>query len=134
MIERGEKQILLARHARRLLNYVDDTPIVPGDKTAAYEHTDSAKQVLEEAESDLRSWERTDEPIQTAAGQITDNLLPAASKTQEPGSQAAKPGQNLEGTDGTESVKTGDAVIANGVGTSRPQASGAIPTQEPIAV
>lgn len=134
MIERGEKQILLARHARRLLNYVDDTPIVPGDKTAAYEHTDSAKQVLEEAESDLRSWERTDEPIQTAAGQITDNLLPAASKTQEPGIQAAKPGQNLEGTDGTESVKTGDAVIANGVETSRPQASGAIPTHEPIAV
>lgn len=134
MIERGEKQILLARHARRLLNYVDDSPIVPGDTTAAYEHTDAAKRVLEDAESDLRGWERTDEPIQTSAGQVTDNLLPADSKTREPTSQAANPRHDVEGTDGSESIKTNDIFILNGTETTRPQASGAIGTQEPIAV
>merc|ERR1712093_548137 len=30
-IERAEKQIILARHGRRLLNLLDDTPVIPGD-------------------------------------------------------------------------------------------------------
>lgn len=66
MIERAEKQIILARHARRLLNYVDDSPVVPGDTRQAYEHELEARQILEDAENDLRSWEPHVSPIATA--------------------------------------------------------------------
>ena len=31
VIERSEKQAIIARHARRMLNLLDDTPVVPGD-------------------------------------------------------------------------------------------------------
>lgn len=66
MIERAEKQIILARHARRLLNYVDDTPVVPGDTRQAYEHEEGARQVLEDAENDLRAYRLILEPVVTS--------------------------------------------------------------------
>lgn len=66
-IERAEKQIILARHARRLLNYVDDSPVVPGDARPGYEHELEARQVLEDAETDLRAWEPSVEPIASSA-------------------------------------------------------------------
>lgn len=66
MIERAEKQIILARHARRLLNYIDDSPVVPGDTRRAYDHELEARQILEDAENDLRSWEPHVDPIATS--------------------------------------------------------------------
>jgi hypothetical protein len=68
VIERAEKQTILARHARRLLNYIDDSPVVPGDARQAYDHEPEARQILEDAENDLRGWEPTVEPIVSAAG------------------------------------------------------------------
>lgn len=68
LVERSEKQVILARHARRLLHFLDDTPIVPGDQTQAYKRELEARHVLEEAENDLRSWEKTVEPIPSGAG------------------------------------------------------------------
>ena len=133
VIERAEKQILLARHARRLLNYIDDTPIVPGDQRGAYEHATAAKQVLEEAENDLRSWERTDAPVATSAEQTESNFLPPANKARE----SIITDGTADGTvEGTESVRTSGAVTAEGVETKtvHPQASGAIGTQQPVAV
>lgn len=59
---------MLARHARRLLNLLDDTPMVPGDPRHAYDHAAEARQVLEDAETELRSWERSIEPISSGAG------------------------------------------------------------------
>ncbi|KAJ5102642.1 Sphingolipid long chain base-responsive protein LSP1 [Penicillium argentinense] len=70
-IERAEKQIILARHARRLLNFIDDSPVVPGDTRTAYDHELHARQVLEDAETDLRAWEPTIEPITSAANVAT---------------------------------------------------------------
>lgn len=67
VIERAEKQAILARHSRRLLNFIDDSPVVPGDARQAYEHEFEARQVLEDAENDLRGWESTVEPITSAA-------------------------------------------------------------------
>ncbi|CAI7664454.1 unnamed protein product [Penicillium glandicola] len=67
VIERAEKQTILARHARRLLNYIDDTPVVPGDARQAYDSEPLARQILEDAENDLREWEPSVEPITTAA-------------------------------------------------------------------
>lgn len=134
VIERGEKQILLARHARRLLHYIDDTPIVPGDQREGYEHADASKNVIEEAENDLRSWQRSDEPIPTSAGEITDNLLPASAN--KPQSENPDKVEGTDGTDGTETVRISETITVNGVQASKPehpQASGAIGTQ-PIAV
>jgi hypothetical protein len=77
-IERAEKQAILARHARRLLHLLDDTPVVPGDDKHPFEHATEARQILNDAESDLRAWEPTLEPIPTNAGEMGTNLMPKA--------------------------------------------------------
>lgn len=69
VVERAEKQIILANHARRLLNYIDDTPVVPGDARKAYEHEMDARAVLEDAETDMRNWRPSVEPITSYAEQ-----------------------------------------------------------------
>ncbi|KAE8372589.1 Eisosome component PIL1-domain-containing protein [Aspergillus bertholletiae] len=78
VIERGEKQILLARHARRLLGILDDSPVVPGEPRKDYDRGDEASQIIQDAERGLRSWESTTVPIPTSAGRMHDStLLPA---------------------------------------------------------
>merc|ERR1712093_394091 len=44
IIERAEKQILLANQARQLINLLDDTPIVPGEERPAYNNAEQARQ------------------------------------------------------------------------------------------
>lgn len=58
VIERAEKQALLANHGRRLLNLLDDTPVVPGIKPAVYdsEKEKRAREILKEAEDGIREW------------------------------------------------------------------------------
>lgn len=78
-IERAEKQIILARHGRRLVNLLDDTPVVPGDARPAFDQADQARQVLNDAEDDLREWQPNLEEIPSAAGALgSDALMPAA--------------------------------------------------------
>src|SRR5271167_2430601 len=60
VIERSEKQAILAKHTRRLLELLDDTPVVPGAARAAYDNENAAKEVLLDAEEDLGKWK----PIQ----------------------------------------------------------------------
>ncbi|KAF6813920.1 sphingolipid long chain base-responsive protein lsp1 [Colletotrichum sojae] len=55
-IERAAKQIILAKHGRRLLQLLDDTPVVPGDMHPTYHHAQQARQILNDAEDDLRDW------------------------------------------------------------------------------
>ncbi|AEO66149.1 uncharacterized protein THITE_2143793 [Thermothielavioides terrestris NRRL 8126] len=55
-IERAEKQAILARHGLRLLQLLDDAPVVPGDARPAYTHAPQARQILNDAEDDLREW------------------------------------------------------------------------------
>ncbi|KAL2127346.1 hypothetical protein VTI74DRAFT_10884 [Chaetomium olivicolor] len=55
-IERAEKQAILARHGLRLLQLLDDTPVVPGDVRPPYSHASQARQILNDAEDDLREW------------------------------------------------------------------------------
>ena len=76
-IERAEKQIMLARHGRRLLNLLDDTPVVPGDTRPAFEHGSQARQILNDAEEDLREWTPNLEPIPSSATAMGVNLMPA---------------------------------------------------------
>ncbi|KAJ6446041.1 sphingolipid long chain base-responsive protein PIL1 [Purpureocillium lavendulum] len=56
-IERAEKQIILAKHGRRLLALLDDTPVVPGDDRQPYAYGQQARQVLNDCEDDLRDWQ-----------------------------------------------------------------------------
>lgn len=56
-IERAEKQIILAKHGRRLLALLDDTPVVPGDDRQPYAYAQQARQVLNDCEDDLRDWQ-----------------------------------------------------------------------------
>lgn len=67
-IERGEKQAVLARHGRRLLALLNDTPIIPGDVHPAYDSTDTARQIIHDAEDELRAWRPTDEPTRSKRG------------------------------------------------------------------
>ncbi|KAF4173357.1 hypothetical protein CNMCM8694_000915 [Aspergillus lentulus] len=122
VIERGEKQILLARHARRLLNYLDDAPVVPGDTRQAYEHADEARQILEAAENDLKSWESTVEPIHTSAGETSGTtLLPTgAGRGQEAagsGSTGTAGNVNETGTDGATHEKSDEQQVSGATGT-----------------
>ena len=57
VVERSEKQAILARHGRRLLELLDDTPVVPGDTAVPYSYMPQAKQVLLDAEQELETWE-----------------------------------------------------------------------------
>ncbi|KAI0482854.1 sphingolipid long chain base-responsive protein LSP1 [Xylariaceae sp. FL0804] len=59
VVERAEKQALLARHGRRLLALLDDEPVVPGDPRRPYDPqaAQQARQVLNDAEDDLRAWD-----------------------------------------------------------------------------
>ena len=72
---------MLARHGRRLLNLLDDTPVVPGDTRPAFEHASQARQVLNDAEDDLREWTPNLEPITSSAGEMGTNLMPAQAGT-----------------------------------------------------
>lgn len=92
MIERSEKQVILARHARRLLNLLDDTPVVPGDARPAFEHANQARQILLDAEEDLRDWQPDYEPI-TSDGATEANLLPSTTVAVHAGATAGMGGR-----------------------------------------
>jgi len=76
-IERAEKQVVLARYGRRLLNLLDDTPVVPGDVRQPFPHSDEARQILADAEQELQAWQPNLEPIHSSAGGLGSNLMPA---------------------------------------------------------
>ncbi|KAF9888034.1 hypothetical protein FE257_009298 [Aspergillus nanangensis] len=105
VIERGEKQILLAQHARRLLNYLDDTPVTPGDTRTEYENADEAREVLEDAEKDLSSWQSTVLPIHTSAGEVPANtLLPAPARKAREAREAQRVSMVAPDADGVAST------------------------------
>ncbi|EEQ35779.1 hypothetical protein McanMca71_007280 [Microsporum canis] len=77
-IERAEKQVQLARHGRRLLSLIDDTPVVPGESRDKFDRTEESRQIMEDAEADLASWEPDLEPIPMAS----EGLIPKKIQTQ----------------------------------------------------
>lgn len=76
IIERAEKQIILANNARRLIAMLDDTPIVPGEDRRAFESADAAREVLNDAEGQLRGWSPSVQPIESSAGKLGANAMP----------------------------------------------------------
>ena len=77
VIERAEKQILLAKQARRLLMLLDDTPIVPGDAHASFTGAEEARDILGRAEEELREWSPSGlEAVESNAGALASNAMP----------------------------------------------------------
>jgi hypothetical protein len=80
VIERAEKQIILAKHGRRLLTLLDDSPMTPGDNKREYKHGSDARQILNDAEDDLRKWEPTlDDQLVTNTGTVGGNSTAGSS-------------------------------------------------------
>jgi len=98
-IERAEKQIILARHGRRILNLLDDSPVIPGDVRPAWEHTNQARQILNDAEDDLRDWQPELEDVPSHAN-LDSGLMPSSA------------GQAYTGTEG--SVAGGESTVNDG--------------------
>ena len=76
IVERAEKQMILATHARRLLNLLDDTPTVPGEEKRAFENADQTRDVLNDAESLLRQWGPSVKSIRSSKGSLGANAMP----------------------------------------------------------
>lgn len=106
IVERAEKQTILARHARRLVTFLDDTPVVPGDPRLAYKREMEARGVLEDAERDLRTWERTFEPIPTSANDEASAAQILQSSRNARDSLVSAPEE--QDTDGTGDTKEGE--------------------------
>jgi len=112
-IERAEKQIILARHGRRLLNLLDDTPVVPGDVRPAFEHTDQARQVLNDAEDDLRDWQPELEDVTSSADMMDPNLMPTQHQHTSAASGSGPAGG--VGIEGGETAHLGRATESEGI-------------------
>lgn len=88
--------------------------MVPGDTRQAYDHEYDARQVLEDAETDLRAWEPTVEPISSSAVDVPTHITDSG---------ANEPEQDVE------SVRTGPSGVA--VGNAVPSSSKQL--EEPVA-
>lgn len=75
VIERAEKQILLAKHARELLGLLDDTPIVPGEDRIPYTQEVAARGILNDAETALRGWTATHKPVPSSSNKLGPNAM-----------------------------------------------------------
>ncbi|POR33217.1 Inorganic pyrophosphatase [Tolypocladium paradoxum] len=100
-IERAEKQIILAKHGRRLLSLLDDTPVVPGDARQPYAGGQQARQVLNDCEDDLRDWQQDQEETYTEA--VEDKGKSKETLDEEANLKAE---EAAGGTEGTSSTKT----------------------------
>ncbi|RPA94858.1 hypothetical protein L873DRAFT_1813642 [Choiromyces venosus 120613-1] len=75
VVERAEKQAILAKHGRRMLNLLNDTPVVPGDTHEPFDAERQARQILYDAEEDLRIWTLDLEAVPTQAHPVVGGVL-----------------------------------------------------------
>jgi len=94
IVERSQKQEILAKHSRRLLALLDDTPVVPGDTRPTYDLEREARQILNDAEEDLRSWTLELEEVPTNSS-LDAGAMPSSNTTSPVGAQHV----TLNGTD-----------------------------------
>ena len=103
-IERAEKQVLLARHGRRLLNLLDDTPVVPGNQRNPYTYVNEARQILNDAEDDLRDWQPDLEEV-SVEHTLDSHGLPSTEdpryETQTPATESVAGGETVTHHDRT---------------------------------
>jgi hypothetical protein len=57
---------------------VDDTPIVPGDTHAPFAEVEAARQVLNDAETDLQNYRLDIEPVTSNSGHLGVGAMPGS--------------------------------------------------------
>jgi len=129
-IERAEKQIILARHGRRLLNLIDDTPVVPGDMRAPYEYTNQARQILNDAEDDLRDWQPELEDVPSNAT-LENNLMPSSVSQHQQESVAGD--ETMIRTEPDQSRISSGTSVTTGPGAYAPSDVGTVATSQVAA-
>ncbi|KAF3762977.1 hypothetical protein M406DRAFT_92978 [Cryphonectria parasitica EP155] len=114
-IERAEKQIILARHGRRLIQLLDDSPVVPGDGQRPYQHAAQARQILNDAEDDLKDWqpESDDQYLETSqqheGESLDDERVPSSVGGEQ---QPLAPAENTGHVVGEDTPTAGPQVTA----------------------
>ncbi|KAI6382762.1 hypothetical protein MCOR25_000571 [Pyricularia grisea] len=76
-IERAEKQIILARHGRRLLELLDEEAVVPGAAIPDYHGAADSRQIVCDCEDDLGNWR----PDYCLESEQASSSTPAMSET-----------------------------------------------------
>jgi len=76
VIERAEKQIILAKAARQILNHLDDTPVVPGQEHQTFEHGDALREILNETDGHIKNHNLDIDPVHSSAGSLGINAVP----------------------------------------------------------
>lgn len=59
-----------------MLNLLDDTPVIPGDTRPPFEHGNQARQILNDAEEDLRDWRFEADDVPISNHMLDPNLMP----------------------------------------------------------
>ena len=103
-----------------MVNLLDDTPIVPGDSRTTFEQSAQARQVLNDAEEDLRDWSPNLDEVQMQSKGMGNNLMPqdvspqdaekvAQQKLSEEHETVASPSSITSGGQAAEAEKTAEA-------------------------
>jgi hypothetical protein len=117
VVERSEKQHILAGHARRLLDLLDDSPVVPGAERATYDNERAAKEILLDAEEELGKWQ-PDQDASITTSQLDNNLLPPLQHSNSIGNGEANVGRGTSIGAGT-SIQQSDSHSMTGAGDER---------------
>lgn len=56
------------------MELLDDSPVVPGDTRAVFEHSSQARQILNDCEDDLRDWQPEADQFRTPVGSRSPSL------------------------------------------------------------
>lgn len=85
VIQRAEKQLIIADAAMQVLDLLDDSPIVPGEQKEPFGKSDTAKHILIECENRLKNWSEEHNAILASSGGSTlnNNLLPKEDEGEE---------------------------------------------------
>ncbi|KAF4123993.1 sphingolipid long chain base-responsive protein [Geosmithia morbida] len=110
VIERAEKQIILAKHGRRLLDLLDDSPVMPGDDRVLYDQGPQARQVLNDIEDDLREWTPSTDLYRR--GETSKEAQPSPelrgkAKEEQPGSEVGSSKDASQGDGGVKAAEFG---------------------------
>jgi hypothetical protein len=111
-VERAEKQIILARHGLRLLQLLDDTPVVPGNTRPRYENASQARQILNDAEDDLKDW-RLPEGLLSTEGSEDGNFTTAGTSTPRQTQRQGSP-KSADGGSVVSDAQNGGGSVAKG--------------------
>jgi hypothetical protein len=111
-----------------VLNLLDDTPIVPGDTHLEFANGEHARQILNDAEDELRNWQPNLEPIHSTAGNLGVGAMPGV----EPGygSEIGQEGDHPAYREKTSRSRShSDERHAAGIGSAVPGAGGEVEPQ-----